>query len=124
MKVYAFDVDDTLEVSSGPVLLKSLMDLRVEGHIVGICGNWALFVQIPGWQHLISFFNCGQIKNVYMFELKQRVKAEEYIMVGNIGPLCSKTYNLPQTGGSDDMSQAQAAGWRFIKESDFAAGAR
>jgi hypothetical protein len=125
MKVYAFDVDDTLEVSNGPIKLQALMDLRCQGHIVGICGNWHLFLtKVKGWQHLISFFNYGQVKNVFLFEMRHVIQAEEYVMVGNIGPLCSRTFRVPQTGGSDDMSQALAAGWRFIKESDFANGNR
>jgi hypothetical protein len=124
-KIYAFDVDDTLEVSGGPVTLAMLMELRVQGHIVGLCGNWGVFVnRVPGWQHLISFVNAGQIKNVFLHQLKSFSPADDYIMVGNIGPLCSRTYKVPMTGGSDDMSQAIGAGWRFIKEIDFANGAR
>ena len=41
MKIYAFDVDDTLEVSSGPVSILSVGSLKAEGHIVGLNGNWA-----------------------------------------------------------------------------------
>lgn len=123
--VYAFDVDDTLDISGGPISLQAMMQLRVEGHIVGICGNWHLFLQkVNGWHHLISFFNYGQIKNVFLFEMKQIIPADGYVMVGNVGPLCARTFNIPRTGGSDDMSQALAAGWRFIKEVDFANGAR
>ena len=40
MKIYAFDVDDTLEVSGGPVSIVSVRSLRPEGHIVGLNGNW------------------------------------------------------------------------------------
>jgi hypothetical protein len=40
--VYAFDVDETLEVSKGPVKLFDLVKLREHGHIVGLCGNWAM----------------------------------------------------------------------------------
>ena len=36
-------------------------------------------------------------------------------MVGNIKGV---------SGGSDDQGAANLAGWRFIKESDFAAGVR
>jgi hypothetical protein len=43
MVVYAFDVDETLEVSNGPVKLLDLAKLREQGHIVGLCGNWAAF---------------------------------------------------------------------------------
>ena len=42
MAVYAFDVDETLEVSKGPVKLFDLVTLREHGHIVGLCGNWAM----------------------------------------------------------------------------------
>jgi uncharacterized SAM-dependent methyltransferase len=121
-KCYAFDFDETLEASGGPVTLKSLMDLRIEGHIVGLCGNWGGFVQrVPGWQHLISFFasDCGYLipdfKAAYLRRLKQYVTADDYIMVGN---------ELGVTGASDDKGSAERAGWRFIREDAFAAGER
>lgn len=127
VNVYSFDVDETLEISNGPIPLKALMDLRIEGHIVGICGNWGLLVQmVPGWQHLVSFVNCcltvqtvdGHImggKDWFLSQLKRYVPADDYIHVGNV---------LGVSGGSDDKGSAERAGWRFIKESDFAAGAR
>jgi hypothetical protein len=37
MKLYAFDVDDTLEISNGPVRLADIQALRNSGHIVGLC---------------------------------------------------------------------------------------
>lgn len=126
MKVYAFDVDETLEISNGPVTLQSLMDLRNQGHIVGLCGNWAAVTQrVTGWQHLISFLNCSPVVSVnnqvigdkswWLTVFKQYVPAEEYVLVGNI---------LGVTGNSDDQGAAERAGWRFICELDFAAGAR
>ena len=42
MVVYAFDVDETLEISKGPVKMVDLVKLREHGHIVGLCGNWAM----------------------------------------------------------------------------------
>jgi len=39
MAVYAFDVDEPLEVSKGPPKLVDLVNLREHGHIVGLCGN-------------------------------------------------------------------------------------
>ena len=42
MKIYAFDVDDTLELSSGAVSIKSIADLKPQGDIVGLNGNWAV----------------------------------------------------------------------------------
>ena len=41
MKVYAFDVDETLYLSHGPVQWEALVALRAEGHVLGLCGNWA-----------------------------------------------------------------------------------
>lgn len=125
MNVYAFDVDDCLEVSKGPVTLAMLMALRVEGHIVGLCGNWGVVTsRVPGWQHLISFFNVNIPKHEYLHHLKNYIKADDYVMVGNIGPECTRNFNYPQTGGSNDMTAAHLAGWRFIKEQDFANGNR
>jgi hypothetical protein len=52
----------------------------------------------------------------FLSGLKENIKdAEEYIMVGNV---------YGETGWSDDRGADQQAGWRFILERDFAAGAR
>lgn len=126
MKIYAFDVDHTLEVSEGPVTLASMMDLRVHGHIVGLCGNWGVFLaKVPGWQHLISFFNYGSSdKAAFLADMMNRVPAEEYVLVGNVGPVCAKVFEIGQTGGSNDLLAARLSGWKFIVEHDFAKGAR
>ena len=122
MRVYAFDVDETLEISNGPVKLRSLMDLRNEGHIVGLCGNWAVFCQrVAGWQHLISFMNVGLPKDVFLAHLRQYIPADDYIMIGNV---LGRTNSLGVVCGSDCSEQAARAGWRFILEDDFAKGAR
>ena len=56
MAVYAFDVDETLEVSQGPVKLSDLVKLREHGHIVGLCGNWGMVtLHCPDWHHICSF---------------------------------------------------------------------
>lgn len=132
-KIYAFDVDETLEISNGPVTLQSMMDLRVDGHIVGVVGNWGKFVQcVPGWQHLVSFINItvlardesGKVhgdKDWYLQHLAKYVAADEYVMVGNV---FGDKNSLGFVCGSHDSEAAAAAGWRFIKEDDFAAGAR
>lgn len=116
LKVYAFDVDETLEISAGPIRLDALMALRVEGHIVGICGNMGAFCRISGWQHLASFLGQGPLpKDAFLANLRVNIPADDYVMVGNI---------LGVSGASDDQGAALRANWRFIKESDFAAGAR
>jgi hypothetical protein len=115
--VYAFDVDDTLEISGGPVSLQSLINLRAEGHVVGLCGNWAVFCRgVENWHHLISFMNAGTPdKETLLCQLKKYVPAADFVLVGNVPGV---------SGASDDQGAAQRAGWRFISETEFAEGKR
>jgi len=117
MKICAFDVNGTLEVSGGPVSIVSVGSLKAEGHIVGLNGNWAVVVQsVPLWHHIFSFIGPMEMsKDIFLNQLKTYIPADDYIMVGNIKGV---------SGASDDEGTANLAGWRFIKESDFAAGAR
>ena len=117
MKIYAFDVDDTLEVSGGPISILSVGSLKPQGHIVGLNGNWAVVVQtVPLWHRIFSFIGPMEMsKDIFLNQLKTYIRADDYIMVGNIKGV---------SGASDDEGAANLAGWRFIKESDFAAGAR
>jgi hypothetical protein len=117
MVVYAFDVDETLEVSKGPVKLADLVTLRQHGHIVGLCGNWAMVtLHCPDWHHICSFVGpCGIEKHDFLRQLQQYIPAHDYVMVGNI---------LGLSGASDDRGAAERAGWRFIQESAFAKGER
>ena len=119
VKVYAFDVDDTLEVSNGPVTMASVLQLRQEGNIVGLCGNFEPVIRVLGQlkQHdPFSFVWLMDIpKESFLRALRGVLPAEDYVMVGNIFGL---------SGGSDDAGAAERAGFRFIKESDFAEGMR
>ena len=117
MAVYAFDVDDTLEVSKGPVKLFDLVKLREHGHIVGLCGNWAMVtLHYPDWHRICSFVGpCGIEKDDFLRQLRQYIPGHDYVMVGNI---------LDVSGASDDRGAAERAGWRFIQESEFAKGVR
>jgi hypothetical protein len=117
MKIYAFDVDDTLEVSGGPVSIASIGRLRAEGHIVGLNGNWAMVVQsIPTWHHIFSFIGPMEMsKQAFLNQIQTYIRADDYIMVGNV---------IGVSGASDDQGAAMIAGWRFIQESQFAAGQR
>jgi hypothetical protein len=117
MKIYAFDVDDTLQVSGGPVSVESIVDLKPAGDIVGLNGNWVAVVQkVPLWHRIFSFIGPMEMsKDVFLRQLKTYIRADDYIMVGNI---------VGVSGGSDDQGAASLAGWRFVKESDFAAGVR
>jgi hypothetical protein len=115
--VYAFDVDDTLEVSNGPVKMRDLVTLREQGHIVGLCGNWAVVtMHYPDWHRVCSFVGpCGIEKHDFLRELRRHVVAADYVLVGNV---------LGVSGASDDRGAAQQAGWRFIQEAAFATGRR
>jgi len=117
MKIYAFDVDDTLEVSGGPIGIGSIDDLKPHGDIVGLNGNWAVVVRtVPSWHRIFSFIGPMEMsKDVFLKQLKTYIRVDDYIMVGNIKGV---------SGASDDQGAADLAGWRFIKESDFAAGQR
>ena len=117
MKIYAFDVDDTLEVSGGPITIADVGSLKPQGHIVGLNGNWAVVVQtVPLWHLIFSFVGPMEMsKDSFLNQLKTYIPADDYIMVGNIKGI---------SGASDDQGAAELARWRFIKESDFAAGAR
>ena len=115
--LYAFDVDDTLEVSAGPVRMTDLVALHAAGHIVGLCGNWAMVtMHYPEWHRVCSFVGpCGIEKEEFLRQLRQYVPARDYVLVGNV---------LGVSGASDDQGAAARAGWRFIQERDFADGMR
>lgn len=119
-RVYAFDVDETLEFSSGPVLWSSVRALRASGHIVGLCGNWGHITCALGHIGLlreISFIGpMAMPKAEFLSQIRRYAPGfHEYIMVGNDHRI---------KGQSQDAVAADLAGWRFISEDDFAAGAR
>ena len=116
-RLYLFDVDDTLEVSGGPVLLEQVAELKQSGHIVGLCGNWGVVTrQVPEWHRLFTIVGpMAASKEELMRQVAENIPASDYILVGNI---------LGVTGASDDEGSAKAAGWRFIREGDFAEGVR
>jgi hypothetical protein len=107
MKVYAFDVDETLYLSHGPVQWEALVALRAEGHVLGLCGNWAaVTLQVPEWHRVLSFIGpslIGTDKANFLATIKQYVPAEEHVMVGNDHSL--RAYVSP-----DDRRAADAGG--------------
>jgi hypothetical protein len=115
--IYAFDIDDTIEQLGGPVTLSALVELRADGHVVGLCGNWAAFCRcFPDWWRVVSFMNVSTSKETLLLELREQLPDyDDYVLVGNIPGV---------SGASDDAGAAARAGWRFIKESEFAGGAR
>ena len=136
MKVYAFDVDECLETSNGPVTVQMLRDLRKQGAVLGICGNLSMFLpKVLDWHEIISFtmnfdfgfngwYGMGLVpKSIWLHCFKHVTfpGAEDYIMVGNV---FGEKNSLGFTCGSHDSEAAVQAGWRFIKEDSFAAGER
>ena len=137
-KVWAFDVDERLDCSNGPIPVSALLELREQGHITGLCGNLNKFcTSVPEWWKYVSFLlnfdtwmllkqgPCGSCFPKYVWlQLFQHVTypgAEEYIMVGNV---FDRVNSLGFKCGSRDDEAAAMAGWRFIVEDDFAAGVR
>jgi len=107
-----FDVDETLEVSGGPVQFSQLINLKKGGHIIGLCGNWAVVTRnINNWHKLFSLVKVSnERKHEFLSAVKKYVSAERYIMVGNINPS-----NAPYS----DKDEAELAGWEFIEEHSF-----
>ncbi len=112
--VYAFDIDDTLDVSAGPIAVDVLRELRNRGHIIGLCGNWAVFVQaVPDWHEFISFIGpMSMTKEEFLTQIKSYIPCSRYVLVGNIKGV---------SGASDDEGAARKAHWEFVKESEFIA---
>jgi hypothetical protein len=117
VKVYAFDVDETLEISGGPIRMAQVEELRTRGHVIGICGNLApVLLKLKEWPNVFSFIGpIGLPKEDFLRRLRQVLPAEDHVMVGNV---------LGVSGASDDKGAAERSGWRFIKESAFAIGDR
>ena len=110
---YAFDVDHTLWLSEGPILLSQLIALREQGHIVGLCGNWGVVTRsVPRWHLVFSFIGPLISKSEFLQQIKTYVPADNYIMVGN---------DPRYFGASDDKTAALLADWQFVREVDFAA---
>lgn len=122
MNLYAFDVDECLVISNGPVTLESLEELRAAGNIVGVCGNMGVFCQLPDWHKRVSFLGQGYVpKHLFLHNLRQNIKADRYIMVGNV---FGRTNSLGFVCGSHDSEEAAMVGFEFIVEDDFAKGVR
>ena len=122
-RVYAFDVDHTLEVSGGPVSLGQLLTLWAQGNIVGLCGNWAaVTASWTLWPTVCSFIGPMGISKVeFLKQIQMYVPVGEYILVGN-DPLDFVVENRALI--SNDVAAAAEAGWRFIPERQFALGVR
>lgn len=110
----AFDVDETLTISNGPIDPKYIKALHDAGQIVGICGNAPLFVRaVPEWEKYVSFlgqFYPHMTKETFLQWMKAAVVADEYVMVGN---------DPAHYGASNDIAAARTAGWRFVREDQF-----
>ena len=117
MNIYAFDVDHTLDCSGGPVPCAALLQLRRDGHIVGICGNFAVaFARAPELVKVCNFFGQMEMsKAAFLRQISTYVQADKYVMVGN-----DRRY----FGESMDVEAAREAGWDFIREYDFASACK
>lgn len=126
--VYAFDVDDTLAFSGagkpGAVTLNDVMLLRNSGIVTGICGNYNAIIPVcKDWYQYFSFYgpqwpgitklNRTLNKHKMLMQIKELIRAEKYVMVGN-----KRGDPMAHPGSQDDV-QARLAGWEFIPEGKF-----
>lgn len=110
----AFDVDETLWCSGGPVQPQHLVKLKSRGHTLGLCGNWGLVTsQVQGWQKVFSFIGpIGIAKDLYLNQLRTYVPSDRYFMVGNDHK--RGLYRSP-----NDRLLSNKTGFEFVSELDF-----
>lgn len=100
MICYAFDCDNTLDISQGPVPVSALHKLIEQGHLVYIVSGSGFCAQLD-----IPRFTPAGARNWILDQLKKKVKADRYVYVGD-------------TEG--DLKAAQSVGWEFVYARDFA----
>lgn len=126
--VYAFDIDDTLAFTGakrpGSVTLMDVMKLRNQGIVTGICGNYKIIMDTyKDWYQYFSFYgpawpgitelNRTPSKDKHLKGVKELIRAEKYVMVGN------KATDKGVHAGSQDDVYARRAGWEFIDQEKF-----
>jgi len=130
--VIAFDVDDSLAIQGlprpGPVQLYRIIELRNQGLVTGICGNFLnLFKYYPDWWKIFWFYGPTELtgtsllahhqyKHMDLIRIAKGLKANRYVMVGN------RQGDPKVRPGSQDDVQAKLAKWEFFSETEFAAG--
>lgn len=151
--LYAFDVDDTLELggqfrlpsTAGPVTIASIRQEVAQGAIAGIVGNWMGVPSVlPDWREIFSFLLPPAISNspksFWLAWLKvQYPDRSRYVVVGNDphghenrpgywDDLYPGTLPVQHVPGdhlqSNDITAAAQAGFQFIREDDWAKGRR
>lgn len=113
--VIAFDVDRILNISNGPIDIENMKLLKDAGYIVGICGDWSLFVRlVDNWNDYVSFIGqwqqAGQTKTEFLKEFKQYIKADCYVLIGHDPTHYDYSY---------DIKAVKEAGWGFIRKDHF-----
>ncbi len=133
---WAFDVDECLSTSNGPVTVQMLKDLWATGAILGICGNLSAFLpRCPDWHTFISvtmnfdfgyqgWYGMSLVPKAIWLHCFKHVACpglDDYILVGN---QFGRKNSLGIECGSRDDEAAKQSGWRFILEDSFAVGER
>lgn len=130
---YAFDVDNTLKLGPhpGPIEVSELKKLMDQGQIVGLCGNFVVAIKYwPEWYKVVSFLGghtpIDNYKPAFLQTLMTGIRMGDpqvttFTMVGNTRADALAGIVLPS---SNDDGYARLAGWRFVKEEQFAAGIR
>jgi len=98
--VVAFDVDGTLEISGGRIPVRHLLNLKREGFVVGVVGNWELAIK--------------HIKGLDFYQAGIPSKADILSAIGE-----GKVFRLYVGDLESDRREAERAGWNFIFASDY-----
>lgn len=101
--IIAFDVDGTLEISTGPVKLDVLRRLKAEGHIIYIVGNYGKLAQTT------TEFADGNIGGTKAESLR--------LLAAKHSPELRKTY---VTDTPEDEAATKEAYWKFIYAQEYA----
>jgi len=98
--IIAFDVDSTLEIGGGRILISYLLDLKRAGVVVGVVGNWQLAIK--------------HVKGLDFYQAGIPSQAEILKAIGE-----GKVYKLYVGDLESDRLDAERAGWNFIHVSDY-----
>ena len=80
---------------------------------------------VPQWHCLFSFVGPMEMsKAAFLSQIKCWCPADDHVMVGNDPRLFGRGMYPDAYALSNDGRAAEAAGWRFLLERDFAEGRR
>ncbi len=99
--IVSFDVDNTLDISDGPIPSERVRQLKEAGFIVGFNGNYELARRFLG--DGFDFYECG--------------KAETLLRLNRLYP--DAVLRIHVGDSPIDQEAARLAGWIYVRPEDF-----